>query len=66
MSPVEAMQLVDVVKATEDDAKCAIRNALTSAGCTLDELKEQARAGRFVSDRARRAWFVISALGEAA
>ena len=45
-----------------DDAgvRAAIDNALARAGCTWEELQEQARAGSFSSEIARRAWFVVS------
>ena len=45
-----------------DDAgvRAVIDNALTRAGCTWEELQEQAKAGSFASDIAQRAWFVVS------
>lgn len=49
-----------------DDAgvREAIGNALALAGCSWEELQEQARVGRFSSEIARRAWFVVSSLVE--
>jgi hypothetical protein len=45
-----------------DDAgvRTVIDNALARAGCTWEELQQQARAGSFSSEIARRAWFVVS------
>lgn len=45
-----------------DDAgvRNVIDNALARAGCTWDELHEQATAGSFSSEIAQRAWFVVS------
>ena len=40
--------------------RAVIDNALARAGCTWEELQEQARAGNFSSEIARRAWFVVS------
>ncbi len=37
-----------------------IDNALARAGCTWEELQEQAEACSFSSESARRAWFVVS------
>lgn len=48
----------------ESGAREAIENALAAAACTWDELQEQAEAGRFSSDIARRAWFVVASLAE--
>lgn len=60
MTPAQAS--VDVQIATDDDLRAAIHDALDSAGVTLPELREQARAGRFSSEDARIAWFMISDL----
>ena len=45
-----------------DDAgvRAVINNALAQAECTWEELQEQAKAGSFSSEIARRAWFVVS------
>ena len=45
-----------------DDAgvRAVIDNALARAGCTWAELQQQAKAGSFSSEIARRAWFVVS------
>ena len=45
-----------------DDAgvSAVIDNALARAGCTWEELQEQAKAGSFSSEIAQRAWFVVS------
>ncbi|MDE0652310.1 MAG: hypothetical protein OXI26_01495 [bacterium] len=46
----------------ESDVREAIDNALAAAECTWEQLQEQAEAGRFSSEIARRAWFVVSSL----
>jgi hypothetical protein len=66
VSPAEAAVLVEVHRATDADVAAAVAKVLESAGLTLDELSEQARTGRFESDRARRAWFLVTAVGRAA
>ena len=45
-----------------DDAgvRTVIDNALARAGCTWEDLQQQAEAGSFSSETARRAWFVVS------
>ncbi|MCY4631965.1 MAG: hypothetical protein OXE75_13945 [bacterium] len=45
-----------------DDAgvRAVIDNALALAGCTWEELQQQAKTGSFTSEIARRAWFVVS------
>ena len=40
--------------------RAVVENALARAGCTWEELQEQAKAGSFSSEIARRAWFVVS------
>ena len=49
---------VDVLD--EADVRAVIDNALAQAECTWEELQEQAKAGSFSSEIARRAWFVVS------
>ena len=49
---------VDVLDDT--GVRTVIDNALARAGCTWEELQEQAKAGSFSSEIARRAWFVVS------
>ena len=52
------------IKSLSDaEQQMAINKALEAAGCGLEDLREQARRGRFTSDVARSAWFVVSALG---
>lgn len=51
---------VDVLD--DEGVRAAIDNALARAGCTWEELQEQAKAGSFSSEIARRAWFVVSSL----
>jgi hypothetical protein len=48
--------------ATPADLQAAIDHALARAGCTFDELAEQAKTGCFKSMRARLAWVAIGDL----
>lgn len=47
-----------------DGVRTVIDNALAEAQCGWEELQEQARVGRFSSETARRAWFVVSSFAE--
>ena len=49
---------VDVLDDT--GVRTVIDNALARAGCTWEELQQQAKSGSFSSGIARRAWFVVS------
>jgi len=51
---------VDVEYASDEDIKIAVARALEDAEITADELKAEAKAGRFRSEKARAAWFSIS------
>ncbi|MYJ75548.1 MAG: hypothetical protein F4089_10825 [Gammaproteobacteria bacterium] len=42
----------------------AIDHALARAGCSWEELQEQAKAGRFRDEVARRVWFAVSSFAE--
>lgn len=58
-----AMQLeADVEVADDDDVRAAVAVALDRAGVTIEELKRQAAESRFSSERARLAWFMVSAV----
>ena len=50
----------DVYFLTRDEVRAGFQRSLDSAGCSWEELDAQARAGRFVSEKARRAWFAAS------
>lgn len=50
--------------ATDQDIQAAARRTLRRAGVTVEELREQAREGRFSSERARLAWFMISPVAD--
>jgi flavin-binding protein dodecin len=58
MTPAEAAINVEFVNETDVDN--AVKEALQRAHVTLEDLRQQAQASRFVSDQARTAWFVIS------
>lgn len=50
---------------SQDEVDAAVAAILAEEGVTLDEMREQARAGRFATESQRRAWFVIDGLIEA-
>ncbi|WP_298207571.1 hypothetical protein [Ferrimicrobium sp.] len=51
---------VVVEYATDEDIEIAVQSALKSAGVSAEELRAEARSGRFSSENARLAWFAIS------
>ena len=54
----------NTIKMLDDtEHRRAVEIALEASGCELAELQAQAKRGSFTSDVARRAWFVVSALG---
>ncbi|ORW03271.1 hypothetical protein [Mycobacterium kyorinense] len=57
-----ALSRNEVEVATPNDLRAAIDHALARAGCTFDELAEQAKTGHFESMRARLAWVAIGDL----
>lgn len=57
---------ISVEKLEDDSADQLIRSAVEKSGFTLAQLNEQASEGRFESETARRTWFMISSLVEAA
>jgi hypothetical protein len=46
--------------ADDGEMAAAVTSTLAAAGVTLDDLRQQAGRSQFVSERARRAWFVVS------
>ena len=50
----------DVIVLNDDEIRIAVENALAQADCTWEELQAQAAEGCFVSERARRTWFIVS------
>ena len=55
---------VQVQMLDDDGVQELISNALALAGCSWEALQEQARAGKFTSEVAREAWFVVSTFAE--
>ena len=55
---------VEVQVLDADGVKELISNALALADCSWGALQEQARAGKFTSEVAREAWFVVSTFAE--
>ena len=60
MTPASAT--IELQVATAEDDQVAIKRALESAGVTLDELRDQARLGRYRNEACRWAWISNSAL----
>lgn len=55
---------IEVEILDEAGVREAIANALALAGCSWEELQEQARAGIFTNETAREVWFVVSTFAE--
>ena len=55
---------IEVEVLDEAGVQEAIDHALARAGCSWEELQEQARAGRFRDGVARRVWFAVSSFAE--
>lgn len=51
---------IEVIVLNDDEIRVAVENALAEADCTWEELQAQAAEGCFVSERARRTWFIVS------
>ncbi|WP_419553968.1 hypothetical protein [Candidatus Poriferisodalis sp.] len=51
---------IEVVHLTDDDVGKLVSDALDAAGCTREELDQQAACGEFMSELARRMWFLVS------
>ncbi|MCL4414970.1 MAG: hypothetical protein M1522_09555 [Actinobacteria bacterium] len=58
-SPVDKTSIV-IESADDGEMQRAVTATLDAAGVSVEELRGQAAASRFVSERARRAWFVVS------
>lgn len=55
---------IEVEILDEAGVREAVDNALALAGCTWEELHEQAKAGRFTDEVARKVWFAVSSFVE--
>ncbi|MHB1783615.1 MAG: hypothetical protein ACYCTE_13205 [Acidimicrobiales bacterium] len=50
-----------VIESLDDhEMQEAVEATLAAAGVSVDEIRQQAIEGQFVSERARTAWFVVS------
>jgi len=58
-SPVDKTSMV-IESVDGVEMQQAVAATLAAAGVSVEELRRQAAASRFVSERARRAWFVVS------
>ncbi len=54
---------IEVHHITEEELDVLIEKTLKDAGVELEELRRQAKLGRFESDKLRRTWFSVSGLG---
>lgn len=54
----------DVLVASDEDLREAVRSALARLDLSYAELQEQACGGRFQSERARMTWMAIRDLAE--
>jgi hypothetical protein len=63
-SPMTAVlpERSNVVDASDEDLRLAMKRALLHAGVTYEELERQARTGDFQSVRAQMAWVAIGGL----
>ena len=48
---------------SDEDIQVLTAQALNEAGLTMEEIQSQAALGRFQSETARHAWFVLRGLG---
>ena len=55
---------VQVQVLNEEGVQELLANALAEAGCSWEELQEQARVGRFTNETAREVWFIVSTFAE--
>lgn len=53
---------MDIMQLTDEALDDLIMRELDETGCTLEELLEEAEAGRFESESKKRLWFAISGL----
>ena len=51
---------------TDDELEETINSTLANAGCTLEQLREEARTGEFSSESNWRTWFCIAPFVEQA
>lgn len=58
-TPLDEMSMV-IESANDAEIQEAVTATLAAAGVSLEELRRQATESRFVSEHARRAWFVVS------
>jgi len=58
-SPVDKTSMV-IESVDGVEMQQAVAATLAAAGVSVEDLRRQAGASRFVSERARRAWFVVS------
>ena len=51
---------IEVVHLSDENVNELVSDALDAAGCTREELDQQAKTGDFTSELARRMWFLVS------
>ncbi|WP_419946337.1 hypothetical protein [Candidatus Poriferisodalis sp.] len=57
---------IEVIHLTDEDVSEFVSDALAAAGCTREELEQQAESGDFTSELARRMWFLVSSFDQPA
>lgn len=62
MTAVDEHPGSDLATADAEDLNAAIEEALARAGCTMDDLLDQAKSGDFESLSARLAWVAVGDL----
>jgi hypothetical protein len=53
---------IEVYELTDEDIRRGVHDILGRLGMTLDELRKEARRGRFSSEDARIGWFLIKSV----
>lgn len=53
----------EVHELNDEEVQVLAEQALNEAGLTLEQMRAQAELGRFDSETARHAWFVLKGLG---
>ncbi len=54
----------DVLEATPEEIRVAVRSAIQRSGFTYRELLEQARSGDFATTDARKSWVVVGGFAD--
>lgn len=58
MTPISEVHVIE----SDEELNALVQTSLEKAGTTLEELRSQAKIGRFDSEQLRRTWFTVSSL----